>query len=91
MTKKSLAAAVAEYKEYKALVKEAEAELERLESVLKSELAKKGVEELDVGGTMVRNTSFIQKRFDSKGFRTANPELYESFTKAIKGYRFSVA
>ena len=91
MTKKSLADAVAEYKEYKALVKEAEAELERLESVLKGELAKKGVEELDVGGTMVRNTSFIQKRFDSKGFRTENPELYESFVKEVKGYRFSVA
>ena len=91
MTKKSLAAAVAEYKEYKALVKEAEAELERLESVLKSELAKKGVEELDVGGTMVRNTSFVQKRFDSKSFRAENPALYESFTKEVKGYRFSVA
>ena len=91
MTKKNLAAAVAEYKEYKALLKEAEAELERLETVLKGELAKKGVEELDVGGTMVRNTSFIRKSFDSKVFRAENPELYESYTKEIKGYRFSVA
>ena len=91
MTKKDLAAKVAEYKEYKALLKEAQDVIERLEKELKKELERKGVSELEVGDSVVRNTEFVQKRFDSKGFKAAEPVLYESFVKEIKGHRFSVA
>lgn len=91
MTKKDLVAKVAEYKEYKALLKEAQDEVERLENELKKELERKGVSELEVGDSVVRNTEFVQKRFDSKGFKAAEPDLYESFVKEVKGHRFSVA
>ena len=90
MTKKDLVAKVAEYKEYKLLLKEAQEEVERLENELKKELERKGVSELEVGDSVVRNTEFVQKRFDSKGFKAENPALYESFVKEIKGHRFSV-
>ena len=91
MTKKELAAAVAEYKEYKALLKEAEAEVARLEEALKKELARKKVSELEVGDSVVRNTEFTTKRFDSKGFKAANPAEYAAWTKEVTGHRFSVA
>ena len=91
MTKKDLAAKVAEYKSYKALLKESQDEVERLEKELKKELERKGVSELEVGESVVRNTEFVQKRFDSKGFKAAQPDMYESFVKEVKGHRFSVA
>ena len=82
---------VAEYKELKALLKEVQDEIEKRESALKAELEKRGVSELAVGDSVVRNTAFVSKRFDSKGFKVANPALYEEFVKEVEGHRFSVA
>ena len=91
MTKKDLAAKVAAYNEYKALLKEAEAEVARLEAELKKEMEKKGVDEMEVGEFKVRWTPMVQSRFDSKGFKAAEPELYAAWTKKVESRRFSVA
>ena len=91
MTKKELEKKVAEYKEYKALLKEAEAEVERLETELKKELAKKKVDELAVGDSVVRYTTFTTKRFDGKAFKSEFPDVYESFSRPVESHRFSVA
>ena len=91
MTKKDLAAKVAAYNEYKALLKEAEAEVSRLEAELKKELEKKGVDELAVGDFKVRWTPMVSKRFDSKSFKAAQPEMYAAYVKEIESRRFSVA
>lgn len=91
MTKKELTRVVAEYKEYKVLLKEAQDQVERLEKELKKELERKGVSELEVGDSVVRNTEFVQKRFDSKEFKAAEPVLYATYVKEVKGHRFSVA
>lgn len=91
MTKKELEKKVAEYKEFKAMLKEAQAEVDRLEEELKKELARKKVDELSVGDSVVRYTPFVQRRFDSKGFKVANPDVYEQFVREVEGHRFSVA
>ena len=91
MTKKELASVVAEYKEYKALLKETEAEVERLEKKMKAELERKNVTELEIAGSIIRNTVVVSKRFDSKGFKEAEPSLYEAWTKETESRRFSVA
>lgn len=91
MTKKDLTAKVLAYKEYKEMLKEAEAEVERLEAELKKELERKGVNELEVGEFKVRWTPMVSKRFDSRGFKAAEPELYEAWTKEVESRRFSVA
>ena len=91
MTKKDFAAKVAAYSEYKALLKETETELAKLEDELKRELDRKGVTEMEVGGHTVRWTPFLSKRFDTKGFKAAEPDLYEAWTKETESRRFSVA
>ena len=91
MTKKDWIKKVAEYEELKKLVKEAEAEAAKLEAEFKKELDKKGVTELEVGDKKVRWTPFVTKRFDSKGFQIAEPELYKAYTKEVESRRFSVA
>ncbi len=91
MTKKELEKKVVEYKEFKAMLKEAQAEVDRLEEELKKELAKKKVSELSVGDSVVRYTPYVQKRFDSKGFKAENPAVYEQYVREVEGHRFSVA
>ena len=91
MTKKELASVVAEYKSLKELLRETEAELEKLEARLKDELAREGVSELMVGDSTVRYTEFTTRRFDQKGFKAFDPETFEKWMKETKGHRFSVA
>lgn len=91
MTKAELAAKVREYSELKELLKETEAEVAKLEAEFKKELMKKKVDELTVGDRVVRWTPFVSARFDSKGFKAAEPELYKEWTKEVEGRRFSVA
>lgn len=91
MTKKELKNKIVEYKEYKALQKETEAILEKLEAELKTELARQKVDELSIGGFVIRNTPFTQSRFDSKGFKIANPDLYGKFVREVIGHRFTVS
>lgn len=91
MTKKDLLAAVQTYNEYKEILKEAEAEMAKAEAALKKEMEKKGVDSLDVGDFKVRWTPVISSRFDSKGFKAAEPDLYKEWTKEVESRRFSVA
>lgn len=91
MTKKELANVIKEYKEYKALMKETEAAVEALEKKMKAELERKNVNELEIGGSIIRYTPVISKRFNSKGFKEAEPELYEAWLQETESRRFSVA
>lgn len=91
MTKKDLSAKITAYNEYKALLKEAEAELAKIETEIKKEMEKKGTDELTVGEFTVRWTPFVTKRFDTKGFKAACPETYAAWTKETESRRFSVA
>lgn len=93
MTKKEreLAAKIAEYKELKALAKEAEDAMKKIEDALKKEMDRKKVDEMEIGDFKVRWTPFVTKKFDSKGFKAAEPEMYAEWSKEVESRRFSVA
>ena len=91
LSKKVAAEKLARYEELKAQVAALEAETKAIEDEFKKELERRNVEALEIGSKTVRWTTFLKNQFDSKGFRTANPELYEKWTKEVKSRRFSVA
>lgn len=91
MTKKELEKMVIEYKEFKEMQKELQEAMERSEALMKKELARKNVSEMVIGDVVIRNTPFVQNRFDSKGFKAENPEMYGKYMKEVKGTRFSVS
>lgn len=91
MTKNELMAKVAEYKSYKAMAKELEAEMDKLESELKKELADNNVSEMIVGDSIVRYAEYTTSRFDSKSFKAEYSKLYAEYTKEVLNHRFSVA
>lgn len=91
LSKKVFEQKIVEYDELKAKEKELKAEIERLENEMKGEMERRDVSELEVGNRVVRWTPYVSQRFDSTGFRKAEPEMYQSWVKEVKGHRFSVA
>ena len=88
---KALGKVIGEYDELCALLRELEDKKKAAENAMKGELERRGVEELVVGGRVIRNTEYKSQRFDSTGFRKADPETYAAWVKEVTGHRFSVS
>ena len=66
-------------------------ELNELE-ILMDGLKAQGTEELNLGKYIVRWTSVLSTRFDTKRFKEAfGEELYKAYTKEVSSRRFSIA
>lgn len=91
ISKKTFEQKIAQYDELKAREKELKAEIERLENEMKGEMERRDVAELEVGNRVVRWTPYTSQRFDSTGFRKAEPDMYQAWVKEVKGHRFSVS
>jgi len=77
-------------KEWEALIREAEAEVEKLKEEIKAEMTAKKTEEMNVGRYIVRWTLVSTNRFDSKAFKAEMAELYDRYVKQTASRRFSI-
>lgn len=77
-------------KEMEALIREAEAEAERIKDEIKKELTEQGKEEMIVGRYIVRWTSVSTNRFDSTRLKNAMPDVYQMYIKQTESRRFSI-
>ena len=92
MANNELIKKVEEIRELEDLMEEVKANIESLKDVLKAEMLKKGTEEMDLDGRyIVRWTSQLASRFDTKRFKEEYKDLYQSFTKEVSSKRFSIA
>jgi predicted phage-related endonuclease len=92
MANNELIKKVEEIKELEELLEEVKANIEDLKDVLKAEMLKQGTEEMDLDGRyIVRWTSQLASRFDTKRFKEEYKDLYLSFTKEVSSKRFSIA
>ena len=82
---------IEELKELEALIREAEAEAEKLKEEIKAEMTKKKTEEMNVGRYIIRWTSVTSNRFDTKVFQVAMPEIYKMYTRETQSRRFSIS
>lgn len=74
-----------------ALLEELKAEAEEIRNAIKAEMDSREVEELEIGGHVVRNTSVLTQRFDSKALKEKmGVDFYKMFTKQVASRRFSV-
>jgi predicted phage-related endonuclease len=81
---------IEELKELEALIREAEAELEKLKEEIKAEMTKRNTDEMSVGRYIVRWTIVSTDRFDSTTFKVQHPDIYKMFIKNTKSRRFSI-
>ena len=92
MANKELIKTVEEIKELEDLLEEVKANIEDLKDTIKTEMLKKGTEELDLDGRyIIRWTSQLKSVFDTKRFKEETKDLYLSFTKEVSSKRFSIA
>ena len=91
MSINEISAKIEQLKELEDLIKEAEAEVEALKDEIKSEMLKRDTEEMKVGKYIVRWTSVLSSRFDTKKFKELHEDMYKVFTKQVSSRRFTVS
>lgn len=82
---------VKELKELNTLAKELEKEIEKIEDEIKAEMLKRETEELDIGQYIIRWTSVLTNRFDTKAFKEIMPDVYKQYTKQVASKRFTIS
>lgn len=91
MSNTELASKVRELKEWKELIKEAEAKAEALEEAIKAEMLKQNKEEMVIDKYIVRWTFVLSNRFDSTAFKKVMPDVYKNYTKQVSSRRFTIS
>lgn len=61
------------------------------ENAIKEEMDSREVETIDLGNVIVRFTSVLSNRFDTKAFKQDFADVYAMFTKQVASRRFSIA
>jgi predicted phage-related endonuclease len=85
-----IAALVREYREAKAYGKESDGRVEDLKGELMAALKDQpGVYRWEAGEPLLSISETTTDRFDSKGFRAAEPDLYKKFVKTSKSKRMA--
>ena len=78
--------------EYEAMIEELKAEAEELRNEIKAEMENRDTEELEIGSHIVRFTSVLSSRFDTKRFKEELGEnLYKAYCKEVASRRFTIA
>lgn len=92
MSKNELLAKIELLNEYEAMLEELRSEADEIKNDIKAEMEARDVEELEVDQYIVRFTSVLSNRFDTKRFKEAfGEDVYNAFTKQVASRRFSIA
>lgn len=94
MSRNELITKIETLQSLEALIEEtkAEAEAETVRNSIKAEMEAANTEELSAGGYIVRWTSVLTTRFDTKTFKEkCGEEVYKAFTKQVSSRRFSIS
>lgn len=68
-----------------------EAQIEGLQEEIKKDMESRGTEEMQVGIFIIRFTSVLSNRFDTKSFKEKYSELYKEYTKQVASRRFTIS
>ena len=81
---------VEQYKEAAQLIEAAQIEQEALKARIKTELAERSTNYLEVGCHKVRLSDFSSTRLDSKAIKAVAPDLYSEYSKTVTGTRLTI-
>lgn len=83
---------IEEINAYEEIIAEYKLELEAMKDEVKEEMERRQTEELVIGQYIVRFTSILSTRFDTKRFKEKfGEDVYKAFTKEVKSRRFTIA
>ena len=90
MSNNEISKTLKELYELRAMRAELDDEITALEDKVKSEMAARGVDELEGAGHIAKYAEYTSMRFDASAFKKAQPELASAFTKATTARRFTL-
>lgn len=82
---------VNDLRELRRMADELEAEITAIQDSIKNHMTAQGVDELTGLDFKITWKEITSSRFDSTGFKKAQPELYRQFTKSSTSRRFVLA
>ena len=92
MSDNEITSKVEEIRELEELIEAAKAEADSLRDDLKQEMMNRETEEMSAGQYIVRFTSVLSSRFDTKRFKEVfGEDVYKAYTKQVSSRRFSIA
>lgn len=92
MTTNEIITKIETLNEMENFINELKAEAEALKDSLKEEMNLRDIETMEIGQYVVRYTSTLSSRFDTKRFKqTFGEEVYNAYTKQVSTKRFSIA
>ena len=91
MTNNEMIKAIEKMNEWENLMNEAKEQMTFYQDQIKEEMTNRDVEEIDLGSSIVRWTSILSSRFDTKNFKEKYAELYKQYTKEVPSRRFSIS
>ena len=80
-----------EMAQYKAIIKQAEAELTKYEAEVKDRMTTSGVDEILGNEHHATYKEVVQNRFDSKAFKADHVDMYTAYQKPSTSMRFTFA
>ena len=78
-------------KELEAQKKELETQINELKAEIKKTMEQRGIDECRTKNYVVRWKEVASNSFDSKMFRTENPDVYESYVVHGSSMRFTIS
>ena len=91
MTNIQIKETVTELIEMEALLEEVKAEVESLRDILKEEMTERKTETIETPDFIIRWTSVLSNRLDTKALKETLPAVYANFTKQIPSRKFSIS
>ena len=92
MSTENITRKVEELLELEDFAEQIKSEAEALKKEIQNEMAERDVEELNIGKYIIRWTSVLSSRFDTKRFKeNFGEEVYKAYTKEVSSRRFSIA
>lgn len=90
MTERTLQNRIKKLKELEQQQKELEQQIEKVKAEIKADMEEKGVEQQTAGAFLIRWTTVISSRFDSKTFQKEHSNLYKQYLRQSESRRFSI-
>ena len=91
MNNNELRTTVAELQDLYSQVEAIKAEITARETQIKQEMDNREVEVIDLGTAIIRFTSILSNKFDTKRFKTDFADIYNMFLKQVPSRRFTIA
>ena len=90
MSRFEVANKVAELKRLEEAVAEIASKADAIRNEIKNEMNLRGIEEMSAGSYIVRFTSVLTSRFDTKKFKENFGEIYHLFVRQVPSKKFSI-